>query len=73
MSYICSLLSDVVTFCFFVQDGAQAKNIEALTLIDAVMPDVVESKKQAAQPAPKIKTEPASTNGEEATPAEIGK
>lgn len=38
------------------------------------MPDVVESKKQAAQPAPKIKTEPASTNGEEAaTPAEIGK
>ncbi|XP_011434775.1 F-box-like/WD repeat-containing protein TBL1XR1 [Crassostrea angulata] len=53
------------------EDGAQAKNIEALTLIDAVMPDVVESKKQAAQPAPKIKTEPASTNGEEATPAEI--
>lgn len=47
------------------EDGAQAKNIEALTLIDAVMPDVVESKKQAAQPAPKIKTEPASTNGEE--------
>lgn len=37
------------------------------------MPDVVESKKQAAQPAPKIKTEPASTNGEEVTPAEIGK
>lgn len=38
------------------------------------MPDVVESKKQAAQPAPKIKTEPpASTNGEEATPGEIGK
>lgn len=37
------------------------------------MPDVVESKKQAAQPAPKIKTEPASTNGEETTPGEISK
>ncbi|KAK3095189.1 hypothetical protein FSP39_011197 [Pinctada imbricata] len=47
------------------EDGSQ-KNIEALSLIDAVMPDVVESRKQAAQPQQKVKTETTSTNGEEA-------
>lgn len=41
--------------------------IESLSLIDAVMPDVVESRKQAAQKAHQIKTEPANTNGEDAT------
>jgi len=50
-----------------LQDGAE-RVIESLSLIDAVMPDVVESRKQAAaksQQIKQIKTEPADTNGEE--------
>ncbi|KAK2154836.1 hypothetical protein LSH36_256g05021 [Paralvinella palmiformis] len=49
------------------EDGAE-RVIESLSLIDAVMPDVVESRKQAAaksQQIKQIKTEPADTNGEE--------
>jgi len=39
-----------------------------LSLIDAVMPDVVESRKQAAAKNQPIKTEPTNTNGEEGAP-----
>ncbi|CAH1780820.1 unnamed protein product [Owenia fusiformis] len=46
------------------EDGAE-RVIESLSLIDAVMPDVVESRKQAAQKNHQIKTEPTNTNGEE--------
>jgi hypothetical protein len=46
------------------QDGAE-RVIESLSLIDAVMPDVVESRKQAAQKQSQIKNEPNNTNGEE--------
>ncbi|KAJ8310702.1 hypothetical protein KUTeg_012567, partial [Tegillarca granosa] len=46
------------------EDGSE-KVIESLSLIDAVMPDVVESRKQAAAKAHNLKSEPANTNGEE--------
>lgn len=48
------------------QDGTE-RVIESLPLIDAVMPDVVESRKQAAAKAHQIKTENANTNGEDAS------
>ena len=41
--------------------------IESLSLIDAVMPDVVETRKQAVSKAAQIKTEPTNANGEEAS------
>ena len=39
--------------------------IESLSLIDAVMPDVVETRKQAVSKTTQIKTEATSANGEE--------
>lgn len=48
------------------EDGTE-RVIESLPLIDAVMPDVVESRKQAAAKAHQIKTENANTNGEDAS------
>ena len=45
----------------------QKRVIESLSLIDAVMPDVVESRKQAAAKNQQLKTEPSNTNGEEGT------
>ena len=39
--------------------------IESLSLIDAVMPDVVESRKAAAAKSQQIKTETNSTNGDD--------
>lgn len=48
------------------EDGSE-KVIESLSLIDAVMPDVVESRKQQPAKATQIKTEPANTNGEESS------
>ncbi|KAK3596640.1 hypothetical protein CHS0354_039817 [Potamilus streckersoni] len=49
------------------EDGSE-KVIETLSLIDAVMPDVVENRKQAvAAKAAQIKTEASNTNGEEAS------
>jgi len=44
-----------------------------LSLIDAVMPDVVESRKQAAAKAHNIKSEAANTNGEETSHSGISK
>ena len=41
--------------------------IESLSLIDAVMPDVVETRKQTVSKAAQIKTEATNTNGEEAS------
>lgn len=43
--------------------------IESLSLIDAVMPDVVESRKAAAAKIQQIKTETNSTNGDESSTA----
>ena len=52
-------------FCFCFQDGSE-RVIESLSLIDAVMPDVVESRKQSAQKQPhQIKNETSNTNGED--------
>ena len=45
--------------------------IESLSLIDAVMPDVVETRKQAVSKTAQIKTEATSANGEET--ASMGK
>ena len=53
--------------CVVYQDGAE-RVIESLSLIDAVMPDVVESRKQAAtksQQLNKPEAAPNNTNGEE--------
>ncbi|ESP00289.1 hypothetical protein LOTGIDRAFT_225956 [Lottia gigantea] len=50
------------------EDGT-VRPMESLSLIDAVMPEVVESKKQAAAKANPIKTENVNTNGEDATHA----
>ncbi len=47
-----------------LQDGSE-RVIESLSLIDAVMPDVVESRKAAAAKSQQIKTETNSTNGDE--------
>ena len=49
-----------------LQDGSE-KVIESLSLIDAVMPDVVETRKQAVSKTAQIKTEATSANGEEAS------
>lgn len=46
------------------EDGAE-RVIESLSLIDAVMPDVVESRKQAALKQTQIKNEPNNTNGDD--------
>ena len=56
-----------------LQDGAE-RVIESLSLIDAVMPDVVESRKQAAAKNQQIKQEAQSsnTNGDDAPPPSIG-
>ncbi|XP_050392831.1 F-box-like/WD repeat-containing protein TBL1X [Patella vulgata] len=48
------------------EDGT-VRPMESLSLIDAVMPETVESKKQAAAKANPIKTETANTNGEDAS------
>ncbi|CAC5402619.1 TBL1 [Mytilus coruscus] len=45
------------------EDGSE-RCIETLSLIDAVMPDVVESRKQAAVKTQNVKSEPSNTNGE---------
>lgn len=50
------------------QDGSE-RVIESLSLIDAVMPDVVESRKAAAAKSQQIKTETNSTNGDESSAA----
>ena len=47
--------------CVF-QDGSE-RGLESLSLIDAVMPDVVDSRKQAAKTH--VKAESTNTNGEE--------
>ena len=50
----------------FLQDGSE-RPIESLSLIDAVMPDVVASRQQQLQNNQKpqvVKTEPANSNGE---------
>ena len=49
---------------FFKKDGSE-RVIDSLSLIDAVMPDVVETRKQQAAKEQQVKTEPVSTNGEE--------
>ena len=41
--------------------------IESLSLVDAVRPDVVESRKQALSKNAQVKTENTNTNGEEST------
>jgi transducin (beta)-like 1 len=51
---------------YITQDGSE-KPIESLSLIDAVLPDVVESRKQAQNKTAQVKTEAANTNGEESS------
>ncbi len=48
-------------YCIF-QDGSE-RVIESLSLIDAVMPDVVESRKQAAAKSQQIKADTNNANG----------
>ncbi|WAR27659.1 TB1RB-like protein [Mya arenaria] len=48
------------------EDGTE-RPIESLSLIDAVLPDTVEQRKQAQTKTAQVKTEPANTNGEETT------
>ncbi|KAI8770712.1 F-box/WD repeat-containing protein TBL1XR1, partial [Biomphalaria glabrata] len=47
-------------------DGAE-RTMESLSLIDAVMPDVVESRKQAITKSNQVKTETSNTNGDNGT------
>ncbi|CAG5130363.1 unnamed protein product, partial [Candidula unifasciata] len=45
------------------EDGSE-RTMESLSLIDAVMPDVVESRKQAFTKSSQVKAEPSNTNGD---------
>ena len=55
-----------------LQDGSE-RVIESLSLIDAVMPDVVESRKQAAAKSQQLnKAEANNTNGEEGAAPALG-
>ncbi|XP_014254874.1 F-box-like/WD repeat-containing protein TBL1XR1-B isoform X2 [Cimex lectularius] len=48
------------------EDGSEQRLVESLSLIDAVMPDIVATRQnQANQQKPVIKNEPQDTNGEE--------
>lgn len=47
------------------EDGTENRLVESLSLIDAVMPDVVASRQQQNQQKPIVKNEPHDTNGEE--------
>lgn len=47
-----------------VQDGTE-RNIESISLIDAVLPDVIEQRKQGALKGPQFKDETHGPNGEE--------
>nr|CAH7749580.1 unnamed protein product [Callosobruchus chinensis] len=52
------------------EDGTEQRTVESLSLIDAVMPDVVASRQnQQNQQKQAIKAEQAETNGEETAPA----
>lgn len=51
---------------FPLQDGTE-RPIESLSLIDAVLPDTVEQRKQAQTKTATVKAEPNNTNGEETT------
>jgi len=48
-----------------LQDGTE-RNIESISLIDAVLPEVIESRKQGAVKGPQTKPEPG-PNGDEGT------
>ncbi len=65
---VCVCVSVSLTSCSSSQDGSE-RVIESLSLIDAVMPDVVEQRKLAAAKSQQIKTEASSTNGEESAAA----
>ncbi|XP_014277239.2 F-box-like/WD repeat-containing protein TBL1XR1 isoform X1 [Halyomorpha halys] len=47
------------------EDGTENRLVESLSLIDAVMPDIVASRQQQNQQKPIVKNEPHDTNGEE--------
>ncbi|XP_073971536.1 transducin beta like ebi isoform X1 [Rhodnius prolixus] len=47
------------------EDGTEQRIVESLSLIDAVMPDVVASRQQQNQQKPLLKNEPHDTNGDE--------
>lgn len=53
-----------------LQDGTEQRLVESLSLIDAVMPDVVASRQnlQNQQKQQIVKNEPQETNGEEGKP-----
>ena len=57
--------------CVTMQDGSE-RTMESLSLIDAVMPDRVEARKQAIAKNSQVKTEASNTNGDE-TSQTIGK
>ena len=47
-----------------VKDGTE-RNIESISLIDAVLPEVIEQRKQGALKGSQLKTEAQGPNGEE--------
>ena len=47
-----------------IQDGSE-RTMESLSLIDAVMPDRVEARKQAIAKSSQVKTEASNANGDE--------
>lgn len=51
------------------EDGTENRLVESLSLIDAVMPDIVASRQQQNQQKPIVKNEPHDTNGEEGNKA----
>lgn len=55
-----------------VQDGSENRLVESLSLIDAVMPDIVATRQnqQNQQKQQMIKSEPPEANGEETKPSE---
>lgn len=62
--FINSFWSLFLLFYFF-KDGTEQRIVESLSLIDAVMPDVVASRQQQNQQKPLLKNEPHDTNGDE--------
>jgi len=51
---------------YFVKDGTE-RNIESISLIDAVLPEVIEQRKQGALKGSQLKVEAHGANGEERT------
>ena len=49
---------------YVIQDGTE-RSIESISLIDAVLPEVIEQRKVGAVKGPQLKSETTGANGEE--------